>query len=314
MDLNRLPWMNLSHRPLRTAALLVLTFFLSFVIFAGSMAVVSLQNGLGTLENRLGADIIVVPNTAKRKVDPKTMILDGTPGYFYMEREKMVLISHIEGVEKVSPQIFLASLSASCCSVPVQIIGFEPETDFIIQPWIRESYGRELAHGDVVVGSAVNADVGDTIRFYNKDCRIVAKLAAYRFYIIISLFRQQHIIFLKQVFIVFPMEYGFFFLVCISCMNTLAKVSSVMAETDIFAVQIFPCPVKSCQFAVTRILRGNMISCIIRKISQEFFPCCPHMKRYIYIVIGRPVFFMGRYQYLDIHFIFPSLPGQVHFQ
>ena len=131
MDLNRLPWMNLSHRPLRTAALLVLTFFLSFVIFAGSMAVVSLQNGLGTLENRLGADIIVVPNTAKRKVDPKTMILDGTPGYFYMEREKMVLISHIEGVEKVSPQIFLASLSASCCSVPVQIIGFEPETDFI---------------------------------------------------------------------------------------------------------------------------------------------------------------------------------------
>ena len=178
MDLNRLPWRNLSRRPLRTAALLVLTFFLSFVIFAGSMTVVSLQNGLETLENRLGADIIVVPNTAKRKVDPKTMILDGTPGYFYMEREKMTLISHIEGVEKVSPQIFLASLSASCCSVPVQIIGFEPETDFIIQPWIRESYGRELAHGDVVVGSAVNADVGDTIRFYNKDCRIVAKLAA----------------------------------------------------------------------------------------------------------------------------------------
>ena len=104
----------------------------TFVIFAGSMTVVSLQNGLKTLENRLGADIIVVPNTAKRKVDPKTMILDGTPGYFYMEREKMTLISHIEGVEKVSPQIFLASLSASCCSVPVQIIGFEPETDFII--------------------------------------------------------------------------------------------------------------------------------------------------------------------------------------
>lgn len=82
MDLNRLPWRNLSRRPLRTAALLVLTFFLSFVIFAGSMTVVSLQNGLKTLENRLGADIIVVPNTAKRKVDPKTMILDGTPGYF----------------------------------------------------------------------------------------------------------------------------------------------------------------------------------------------------------------------------------------
>lgn len=100
-------------------------------------------------------------------------------------------------------------------------------------------------------------------------------LAAHGFYIIISLFRQQHIICLKQVFIVFPMEYGFFFLVYIFCMNTLAKVSSVMAETDIFTVQIFPCPVKSCQFAVTRILRGNMVSRIIRKISQRFFPSAP---------------------------------------
>ena len=133
-------------------------------------------------------------------------------------------------------------------------------------------------------------------------------LAAHGFYIIISLFRQQHIICLKQVFIVFPMEYGFFFLVYIFCMNTLAKVSSVMAETDIFTVQIFPCPVKSCQLAVTRILRGNMVSRIIRKISQRFFPFRPHMKRYIYIVIGHPVFFMGRHEYLDIHFIFPSLP------
>lgn len=177
MNLKKLPRRNLAHKPLRTAALLALTFFLSFVIFAGSIVVLSLQNGLEKLEGRLGADIIVVPNAAKRKIDPKTVLLDGTPGYFYMERDKMNLIAHIEGVEKVSSQIFLASLSASCCSVPVQIIGFEPETDFLIQPWIRESYRKELEHGDIVVGSAVNANVGDTIKFYNKNCRIVAKLA-----------------------------------------------------------------------------------------------------------------------------------------
>lgn len=176
MKFNELPCRNLAHKPLRTAALLALTFFLSFVIFAGSAVVLSLQNGLEKLESRLGADIIVVPNSAKRKIDPKTILLDGTPGYFYMERDKMNLIAHIEGVEAVSPQIFLASLSASCCSVPVQIIGFEPETDFLIQPWIRESYGKPLEHGDIVVGAAVNSDIGDMITFYNKKCRIVAKL------------------------------------------------------------------------------------------------------------------------------------------
>ncbi len=176
MTLRDLPIKTLKHKPLRTTALMLLTFFLSFVIFSGSLVIMSLQNGLGKLEDRLGADIVVVPNSAKTKIDPKTMLLNGTPGYFYMDKEKMSLIQHIEGVDTVSPQIFLASLSASCCSVPVQIIGFDPDTDFLIQPWIRESYNQELGHGDVVVGSSVNADVGDTIRFYNKDCRIVAKL------------------------------------------------------------------------------------------------------------------------------------------
>ena len=165
MTLRDLPIKTLKHKPLRTTALMLLTFFLSFVIFSGSLVIMSLQNGLGKLEDRLGADIVVVPNSAKTKIDPKTMLLNGTPGYFYMDKEKMSLIQHIEGVDTVSPQIFLASLSASCCSVPVQIIGFDPDTDFLIQPWIRESYNQELGHGDVVVGSSVNAD-----------CRIVAKL------------------------------------------------------------------------------------------------------------------------------------------
>ena len=176
MNVKELPKRNLIYRPMRTAALFILTFFLSFVIFSGSAVIWSLQNGLHRLEDRLGADIIVMPNSAKTKLNPKAMLLNGTPGYFYMPKEKLVLIRHIEGVDRVSPQIFLASLSASCCSVPVQIIGFDPDTDFLIQPWIRKRYAKELKLGDVVAGASVNADVGSDIRFYNQNCRIVSKL------------------------------------------------------------------------------------------------------------------------------------------
>lgn len=176
MTMKELPLRNLLHKPLRTAALFILTFFLAFTIFSGSAVIWSLQNGLARLEDRLGADIIVVPNQAKQKIDPKNLILNGTPGYFYMDKEKMALIEHVEGVGKVSPQIFLASLSASCCSIPVQIIGFEPDSDFIVQPWIQESYNKPLSHGDVVVGASIVSNVGDTIRFYNQNCHIVAKL------------------------------------------------------------------------------------------------------------------------------------------
>ena len=178
MKMKELPLRNLFHKPLRTAALFVLTFFLAFTIFSGSAVIWSLQNGLDRLESRLGADVIVVPNKAKQKIDPKNLILNGTPGYFYMNKEKMNMIEHVEGVDKVSPQIFLASLSASCCSIPVQIIGFDPESDFIVQPWIQESYHKPLEHGDVVVGASIVSNVGDTIRFYNQNCHIVAKLQA----------------------------------------------------------------------------------------------------------------------------------------
>lgn len=176
MSYTDLPIRNLKASPIKTIAMIFLTFILAFCVFSGSIVIMSLQNGLGRLEDRLGADVVVIPNSAKRKIDPNFMLLNGTPGYFYMPKQNFDMITHIEGVDKISSQIFLASLSASCCSVPVQIIGFDPDTDFIIQPWIKKSYGKPLGYGDVVVGAMVNADVGDEIQFYNQKCKIVAKL------------------------------------------------------------------------------------------------------------------------------------------
>ena len=88
----------------------------------------------------------------------------------------MEKIKQIEGVEAVSPQYFLASLSAGCCSVPVQVIGFEPETDFSIQPWIKESYGANLGTAELLAGANINADVGENLKFYNHICKVVGKL------------------------------------------------------------------------------------------------------------------------------------------
>ena len=58
----------------------------------------------------------------------------------------------------------------------MQIIGFDPETDFSVQPWIRRSYGGELKKYDIVVGNDLNAFVGDTFKFYGTDCHVAAKL------------------------------------------------------------------------------------------------------------------------------------------
>ena len=168
---------NLLRKPARTTALVLLTALLSLSVFGGSLIILSLRGGLNSLENRLGADVIVVPSTAKSKTNLEQILLQGTTGYFYMDREKVNKVRETAGVEEVSPQLFLASLRASCCSVPVQVIGFDQETDFTVRPWIADSCSRTLADKELAVGCRVSAGVGESIRIYGVNCPVIAKLA-----------------------------------------------------------------------------------------------------------------------------------------
>lgn len=167
---------NLKRKPGRTAALILLAAFLSFSVFGGSLVVMSLQNGLKSYESRMGADIVMVPYEARTKGTFESILLQGIPGYFYMDSSYLDKVRQIEGVETATPQFFLASASSGCCSVAVQVIGFDPETDFSIQPWIRESYSGKFGDGDVIVGSGITIPKNKTLKFYNTDCRVVAQL------------------------------------------------------------------------------------------------------------------------------------------
>lgn len=169
---------NLVRKPGRTAVLALLTAFLALSVFGGSVVVLSLRQGLNSLEARLGADIIVVPSSAQSKVSFQNMFLQGTTGAFYMDADALDRVLEVEGVEKAAPQTFLASLKADCCSVKIQVIGIDPTLDFTVQPWIARSYSRELGPLDVAVGCKVEAEVGEIIRIYDERCKVVARLEA----------------------------------------------------------------------------------------------------------------------------------------
>ena len=171
-----LSFKNIKGRPARSLALTILTAIMAASIVVGTVTVTSLKTGLGALESRLGADIMVVPASAASKKNFENIVLQGSKGYFYMDRTYYDKVAEREGIEKISAQLFLASASAGCCSVPLQIIGYDPETDFTVSPWIRKSTGCELGLLDVVVGNDLSVFVGDTITFYNVRCNVVAKL------------------------------------------------------------------------------------------------------------------------------------------
>ncbi len=169
--------LNLTRRAGRTTSVLLFSVLFSAAVFGGTLLISCMQQGLQVLESRLGADIVVVPATAKTKFNVNSILLQGTPGYFYMGRNVLDDVAKIEGVESVTPQLFLASMTADCCSASLQIVGFEPGSDFVIQPWIRESFSGMLGDGDIVAGSNVRFTDTRMLQFYGVNCHVAAQLA-----------------------------------------------------------------------------------------------------------------------------------------
>lgn len=171
-----IPLLNIFGKKSRSLALLVFAFILGFSIFGGVLILLSLRNGLNSLELRLGADIVVVPYEARTKVSADTILNQGNRTYFYMNKENLEKIAAIEGVEKVSPQIYMCSMNSGCCEISLQVIGFDPETDFTIQPWVRQSFKEKLGDGDILIGSKVTLTKTHKLKFFDKLWNIAAQL------------------------------------------------------------------------------------------------------------------------------------------
>lgn len=176
-SINSLPIKNLVRKPARSLALIFISTFLALSAFGGTVMVMSLSNGINSLSARLGADIIVTPYAATSQVSYDSVIIQGKPGQFYMDSKYYEEIkTEIEGIDKITAQFYLASAKASCCSSRLQIIGFDPATDFSIQPWVEKSYSDKLGLYDAVVGSDVTPNTDMTVEIYGMTLHVQAVL------------------------------------------------------------------------------------------------------------------------------------------
>ena len=176
MNTKQLILKNLIKRPIRTGTLVLTAALMTAAMFGGQAASQSMRNGLDSLEQRLGADIIVVPEEAEAKVELENLLLQGTPGYFYMDKGVADRIAAIDGVDRLSSQYFLVSANAECCTVKVQIIGFDDDTDFTVKPWLSNTYSGSLDDNEIIIGSSLSTKVGSTLSLYGVECKAVGKL------------------------------------------------------------------------------------------------------------------------------------------
>jgi putative ABC transport system permease protein len=165
---------TLKRKPFRTSGLALLVALFAFTLFGGAVLLKSLENGMNMLSRRLGADILAVPYGYE--ADIQSALLRGEPSTFYFDAGAAEKIAGITGVEAVSSQLYIATLDASCCAYPIQLIGFDPETDFVIQPWLSASLEAPLADGEIVIGGSLNAEPGQKLTFFNQTFLISARL------------------------------------------------------------------------------------------------------------------------------------------
>ena len=165
---------NVRRKPGRSACLIAAVLLLSFFLCAGSALFMGLSSGAESMANRLGADVMVVPEGYDPHVD--SVLLSGEPSSFYLPGDVLELLRGVEGIARMSPQVFLATLRASCCSYPLQLIGVDFDTDFIIKPWLDGELRRALTDGEAVVGCRVVGEPGETLKFFGKELRIAGRL------------------------------------------------------------------------------------------------------------------------------------------
>lgn len=175
ITLKRLPLENLKRKPLRTAALIVVSACLSAIFFGGSLISMNLERGLNSMRERMGADIMVIPQGTHTKAE--ALLTNSGSSTFYFTNDIENLVRRSPGVQKASAQTYISSLSAGCCAEKLQIIGFDPDSDFVIGPWIYSQHKQKLQKGEMIAGANVIVSYMNTVRLFGHQWPVAAQLA-----------------------------------------------------------------------------------------------------------------------------------------
>jgi len=149
----------------------------SCTLFSATLFLKSINNALRIGTYRLGADILVVPESAESKA--KSALLSGEPTNFLMDRSILDRVRAIDGVKRATAQLFIKPTSFTCCfNVDVFLVAFDPQTDFTVKPWLEKNLNRKLGLDEIITGRAVPVIVGDKIPFFGTTFTVAGTMEA----------------------------------------------------------------------------------------------------------------------------------------
>jgi putative ABC transport system permease protein len=161
MNLYQLARRNIAGSAFRSWAVGLCALLVAALALETGLILGGAQASLRLATQRLGADIVVVPEGAEARVEGA--LLMGNVTRVWMAADTLQKVAAVPGVDAASPQIYLSTLvGASCCSVSgMFIVAYDPKTDFALEPWLKDTIGKDLNLGEVVGGSYVFVPQGE---------------------------------------------------------------------------------------------------------------------------------------------------------
>lgn len=173
-SLYRIAFRNLRYQSFKTLVLFFLVFTMTIALCSSKLLIASMETGMQKTYEKLGADLIVVPDKYVDTV--QNALFAGKACTVNFSKEWVERVQEIEGIETVSYQLFLATLSSGCCDGENQLIAIDPETDFVVKAWLEQEGKTSLQNGEIIVGSALGKEEGETVRYFGREFLIKAVL------------------------------------------------------------------------------------------------------------------------------------------
>ncbi len=174
LSLREIPVKNIKAHPVRCLILMALTIIQAACVFGAFMMGQGMRQELKLSEARLGADLLVYPTAAVSRISAKKLLMQGTPVEVYRDRSMLEKMKYCENIEAVSYQIYISDVTED--GRKVWIVGYEPETDFVISPWLEKGSDIRVPRGSVAAGSRVEVQGNNSVRLYGKDWQVEAAL------------------------------------------------------------------------------------------------------------------------------------------
>ena len=171
-------WNNIARRRTQSALTVTIT-ALTVLVFVMVMGIFQTVNqGLALSRERLGADAILMPKYSNAKGDD--LLFTAMPENIYMPIEVVEQAKQLKGVAAMSPQFYCQTLALGCCDPgeEARIIGYDPETDFILKPYLDEEHKNGINQEQVIVGNAYEDEdlIGMIYMILGRIFKVVAAL------------------------------------------------------------------------------------------------------------------------------------------